>query len=90
MRSTVTEERTPIQIFTDVAIHEYNNPTHGFNCSCMDSLIRELRQVIIAEKLNLEKLEKEYDGNLNKYYESEGYKVYRRWSYVLHTTIRDY
>ncbi len=38
--------RTLADVLQDVVRHGLDNPTHGFNCACLDKFIREVRSAV--------------------------------------------
>lgn len=83
-------DRTPTQIFADVAAHRYVNPTHGVNCACLDQYIRELAQILNAQPYSLAEREKQFDGNLNNWFKSEEYKIVMAWEYMIRSIATNF
>lgn len=82
------EERSVSQILADVMAHQMDNPRHGLNCACMDSFIREMRKLLHASPVNLEDGAARYSGSLNQFFESDEYRGFRRWEYILDSVVR--
>lgn len=69
-------------LLAQVAKHQKENPRHGYNCACIDPVIRVMRKVLYNTDISLSQKEKEH-GSLDAYFNSEEVLIERRWEYIL-------
>jgi hypothetical protein len=64
-----------------------DNPTHGMNCICMDSYIKELRSILGITDFETF-MEQVPDHKFGEVLESPSYKAHKRWIYTLRTALK--
>jgi hypothetical protein len=76
------------EVHDDIFKHHMDNPTHGMNCICMDSYIKELRSILGITDFETF-MGQVPDHKFGEVLESPSYKAHKRWIYTLRTALRN-
>jgi hypothetical protein len=79
--------RTINEVHDSIISHHLENPKHGNNCICMDSYIRELRNILGLTEFE-QFMTEVPDHRYAEVLDSSSYRAHQRWIYALRVALR--